>query len=142
MRVKDRSRLQLDDLSFDQDGNDLSRGETEGAVVQGSQKLSDGARMRRDADPRALVGGEDIVEDRLGTGGKGLGRLAVVDVPELVGLSEAGLKLVGGEQLGDVGLRAVATQRLVGGKSVGELHEEQNSPCLTSDCRSEESCLL
>ncbi len=142
MRVKDRGGLQLDDLSLDQDGDDLARGEAEGAVVQGGQKLGDGARMRRDADPRALVGGEDIVEDRLGTGGKGLGRLAVVDVPELVGLSETGLEFVGGEQLGNVGLRAAVTQRLAGNKNVGELPEELNSPCLTSDCRSAESCLL
>ena len=111
-------------------------------MVQGGQKLGDGARMRRDADPRALVGGEDIVEDRLGTGGKGLGRLAVVDVPELVGLSETGLEFVGGEQLGNVGLRAAVTQRLAGNKNVGELPEELNSPCLISDCRSAESCLL
>ncbi len=112
MRLEDRSGLQVDDLGLDQDGNDLARGEAEGAVVQAGQKLGDRARMRSDADPRVLVCGEDVVEDCLGTGGKGLGRLAVVNVPELVVLGEAGLEVVRGEQLGDVGLRLAGVQRL------------------------------
>ena len=33
MRLEDRGGLQLDDLGLDQDGNDLARGETEGAMV-------------------------------------------------------------------------------------------------------------
>ncbi len=140
MRLKDRSGLQLDDLGLDQDGNDLACGEAEGAVVQGAQKLGDGARMRRDADPGLVVGDEDVVEDRLGTGRKGFGRLAVAGMPELVGLREAGLELVEGEQLGDVGLRAPVIQRLAGSKS--ELPKEGKSPCLTSGCMSAESCLL
>ena len=117
MRRKDRSGLQINNLGLNQDGNDLARGEAEDAVVQSAQKLGDGARMRRDADPGLVVGDEDVVEDRLGTSGKGFGRLAVVGMPEFVCLREAGLELVEGEQLGDVGLRAGVIQRLAGSKS-------------------------
>ena len=117
MRLENRSGLQLNGLGLDQDGNDLARGEAEGAVVQTSQKLGDCTRMRRDADPRVLIGAEHVVEGCLGTGGKRLGCFAVINVPELVVLGEAGFEVVGGEQLGDVCLRAEVIQRSAGSKS-------------------------
>ncbi len=104
MRLEDRGRLQLDSLGLDQDGDDLARGETEGAVVQGAQELRYGARMRRDADPGCLVGDEDVVQDVLGADGEGSVRLGIGSLPQLVCLGKASLKLVEGEKMGDVGL--------------------------------------
>lgn len=111
--LEHRRGLPLDDLGLDENGDDLACGKAEGAVIQSLQQLGDGARVRRDADPGLAVGGEDVVEGRLGADGKRLVCLALVGVPELVSLGEAGLEPVRREHVVDGGLERTSAQGFI-----------------------------
>lgn len=110
-------------------------------MVEGGQEPGDGAGVGRDADPRLLVGAEDVVQDCLGAHGKGFVGLALVAAPELVELGEVGFELEGGEHLGDVGLGG--RDGVVSREEEGEKFENGlELPCLISGCRCVQSCPL
>lgn len=92
----------LNQLSLDQDGDDLACGQAEGAVVEHGENGANLARVAGDANPGVVVVRKDVVNRLLGTGDLVSRRLALVlfAAPQQVLLGEASLEL----KVGSVGV--------------------------------------
>lgn len=100
----------LDQLSLDEDGDNLAGGQAEGLVVQHGEDGANLARVAGDAEPGVVVVGEDVVDDNLAAGDLVSRGLALVlgALPELVILGEARLELEVGSKSVDLSLGGAA----------------------------------